>query len=85
MSEAEVFGVSEGPRRAPALGEVGRGLSKDEETIETLKRIHQELELDLEVSNLASARFGLYVYCPNKSVQFKLCNQPCFQFCLHAH
>ena len=27
-----------------------RELSKDEETIETLKQIHTELELDLEVS-----------------------------------
>lgn len=34
-----------------------RELSKDEETIETLKQIHTELELDLEVS-CSLAGFG---------------------------
>ena len=44
----------EGGRAEEARRQFGqvRELSKDEDTIETLKRIHQELELDLEVRNM---------------------------------
>ena len=51
-SDIDALRMSETRLRAPMLGMVARELSKDEETIETLKKIHEELELDLEVSKI---------------------------------
>ena len=49
MSEKKEGGSTRAEEARKQFGAV-RELSKDEETIETLKQIHTELELDLEVS-----------------------------------
>ena len=70
--DIDALKMSEARLRAPMLGMVARELSKDEETIETLKKIHEELELDLEVSkiikNISLKSFVIHILIGNSKL-----------------